>query len=94
MNDSGDKLSTEARTQEPTHVIMDGDPVTPLGALREIKAWLDHKLTDGPKETKGHQDRTGHPHYWTAVLIPDWDIRQKLDLVNDALKVTDEIANG
>ena len=62
-------------------------PLSPEALLRELRAWLSHKSENGMRETKGYADGTGHPHYWCAILFPDWDVRQKLAEIEDTLRV-------
>ncbi len=62
-------------------------PETPLEALQGIASWLKAKLQYGPIETKGHADPSGHPHFWAAVLIPDWEMRQKLSAVTSIIQI-------
>ena len=53
--------------------------------LRDIRAWLEFALKYGPVETRGSSDASGHPHSYAVVLIPDWQVKQKLANVIEAL---------
>ena len=33
-------------------------------------------------------DRSGHPHGYSVVQIPDWETRQTIDAINEALGVS------
>ncbi len=53
--------------------------------LRDLRAWLSHAIQYGPVETRGHSDQSGHPHTYAAILIPDWQVKQKLANVEEIL---------
>lgn len=57
-------------------------------ALIDIQQWMDYRLTNGPIETRGQS--TGHaghahPSGYAAVLIPDWELKQKRDIVTQCI---------
>lgn len=54
--------------------------------LLEIRSWLQTALITGPIETRGHSDNSGHPHTYAAVLIPDWQIKQKVAAIDAMLQ--------
>lgn len=57
--------------------------------LRELRAWIKSKLEYAPRKhmepEPTYPPGPGHPHGWCAVCVPDWDMRQKLDLIEEAL---------
>lgn len=70
--------------------IREDDPLTIAECLRDLRAWMDHAINYGPNKTQGHSDNSGHPHTWNALLVPDWQMKQKLDNVTAALALPDK----
>jgi hypothetical protein len=62
-------------------------------ALRDtlfgLKLWLQDRLQNGPIETRGqYEPYRGqcHPTGYSAVLVPDWEMKQRLADVEEALR--------
>ncbi len=45
--------------------------------LFQIREWLSFQLNTSVRHF-GESDRSGHPHGYAGVVIPDWDVKQKL----------------
>ena len=54
--------------------------------FQDFKLWMEDRITNGPVETKGHGDNSGHPHFWAAIQVPDWEMKQKRELLLMALE--------
>lgn len=52
--------------------------------LFQIHAWLSYKLQTDTRHF-GDSDRSGHPHGFDGVVIPNWDIKQKLQEIDSAI---------
>ena len=63
--------------------------ITVSETLRDLLEWLQYAITNGPVETRGHSDESGHPHSYAVILVPDWQIKQKLANVQDAITAHD-----
>lgn len=49
-----------------------------------MRLWMEWRLTEGPIETRGVNPPVhghSHPSGYAAILIPDWEMRQKLEVV-------------
>lgn len=58
--------------------------------LAEDLEWLNHQREINvrhiePREDPFTRSGPGHPHGWSAVCIPEWDVRQKLDAITETL---------
>lgn len=55
--------------------------------LFHLREWLT-----GHRETHtrhfGESDQSGHPHGYAGVVIPEWDLRQRLDEIQESLQRT------
>lgn len=60
-----------------------------LEVVKELGAWMKHKLEHGPIKSIQPDDAGGpynqHPSGYAAVLVPDWDMRQKLAMIQETL---------
>lgn len=64
-------------------------PLTPVGVLRELRAWMRFKLEYGPikyQQPDAVYPMNQHPSGYAAVLVPDWDMRQKLALIEETYR--------
>lgn len=67
---------------------MNDEALTPIEALQELRSWLKFKLEYGPIKHQAPESigpYNDHPKGYAAVLFPDWDVRQKVDMINEAL---------
>lgn len=54
--------------------------------LAELKAWLQHQLAVNViHRSTGKGGHDGDGTSWSAVAIPEWDVRQKLDMIDVSL---------
>lgn len=53
--------------------------------LFQLRQWLGHKMNTDVVHVSD-SDASGHPHGWAAIRIPDWDVKQKLEAIDDAMK--------
>lgn len=63
-------------------------PLKPIGALRELRSWMKFKLEHGPikhQQPDAVYPMNQHPSGYAAVLVPDWDMRQKLALIEETI---------
>ena len=58
--------------------------LTPIECVRNQIAWIK-RLLGGDLKSRGHSDMSGHPHGFTVAEVPDWDLRQKLAILEEAL---------
>jgi hypothetical protein len=66
------------------------DPVSDLDrVLTDLKIWMLRTLER--KEYRGERDRSGHPHGYTVCTCPEWELRQKLDVMQMAKDLVVEI---
>lgn len=59
--------------------------MSPRDRLVHLREWLT-----GHRETHtrhfGESDQSGHPHGYAGVVIPEWDLRQRLDEIQESLQ--------
>lgn len=66
-------------------------PMEPVTCLRDLLAWLQAGLTHNVAYVPVPSTIAGahHPHGWTAVRFADWDVRQKIAEIQEALNVAE-----
>ena len=66
------------------------DPVADLDCvLTDLNIWMLRTLER--KESRGHADPSGHPHGYTICTCPEWELRQKLNVMETAKGLVQEI---
>lgn len=61
--------------------------LSPRDLLVHIREWLNgHRQTH--TQHFGGSDASGHPHGYAGVVIPDWDVRQRLDEIEASIQAT------
>jgi hypothetical protein len=66
------------------------DPVSELDRiLTDLKIWMLRTLER--IEYRPDSDRSGHPHGYSVCLCPDWELKQKLDVIKEAKDLVTEI---
>jgi hypothetical protein len=71
------------------------DPMTsrrshPRDLLVHLRQWLvSHRETH--TQHFGESDQSGHPHGYAGVVIPEWDVRQRLEEIDNSLTVPDQL---
>lgn len=61
------------------------EELNPSAVMRDIQSWLANAVTNGPYETRGHSDQSGHPHTYAVILVPNWQVKQKLATIQESL---------
>lgn len=56
----------------------------PRDLLVHLREWLIHHRGFHTQHF-GDSDQSGHPHGYAGVVIPEWDLRQKLDDIQESL---------
>lgn len=56
----------------------------PRDLLVHMREWLNRYLQTNVKHF-GDSDQSGHPHGYAGVVIPDWDVKQRLDEIQGSL---------
>lgn len=64
---------------------MTEEVLTPIQCVRDQIAWIK-RLLDSDVKARGTTDQSGHPHGYAIVEVPDWDLRQKLEYLEESLK--------
>jgi hypothetical protein len=80
--------STNAATQPALSFDADERPKSATEVLRDLKRWMENRLKNGPIESRGQRSGYAGAHVqsgYVAVLIPDWEMKQKLESVSAAL---------
>jgi hypothetical protein len=59
--------------------------LNPRDLLVHLREWLiRHRETH--TRHFGESDQSGHPHGYAGVVIPEWDVRQRLDEIEASLR--------
>jgi hypothetical protein len=62
-----------------------------VSELQDCRAWLQRHLeTNIISRRTGNGGHDGHGNTWAAVAIPDWDVKQRIEAINEALLQEDE----
>lgn len=56
----------------------------PRDLLVHLREWLTGHQQVHTRHF-GESDQSGHPHGYAGVVIPDWDLRQRLDEIRESL---------
>lgn len=59
-------------------------PLEPRDLLVHLREWLI-RHRDCNTRHFGESDQSGHPHGYAGVVIPEWDVLQRLDEIQDSL---------
>jgi hypothetical protein len=75
-------MSTDASApkREPVDVALE-----PRDLLVHLRQWLVWKREHNTRHF-GESDQSGHPHGYAGVVIPEWDVLQKLEEIDAALE--------
>lgn len=58
----------------------------PRDLLVHLREWLKWKHETSTQHFGGSSD-AGHPYGYAGVVIPDWDVLQKLEEIEESLKL-------
>ncbi len=61
--------------------------LTPRDMLVHLQIWLIGHVQCHTQHF-GHSDPSGHPHGYAGVVIPEWDVRQRIEDVGASLEAT------
>ena len=65
-------------------------PLNPRDLLVHLRQWLiSHR--ESHTQHFGESDQSGHPHGYAGVVIPEWDVRQRLDEIEASIQSKEEI---
>lgn len=64
---------------------MSDAPLEPRDMLFQIREWLNRHLRLHTQHF-GESDQSGHPHGYAGVVIPDWDLKQRLDEIEASIR--------
>jgi len=64
-------------------------PLNPRDLLVHLRQWL---ISHRELNTRhfGESDQSGHPHGYAGVVIPEWDVRQRLDEIEASIQSKEE----
>jgi hypothetical protein len=66
------------------------NPISDLGhCLTDLDIWMRRTVQN--IETRGHSDNSGHPHTYAVCLCPEWEMRQKMDVLKMARDIVAEL---
>jgi len=58
-----------------------------LETLKDLSAWLKHQCeTNVINRSTGKGGHDGNGASWSAVAIPEWDVRQKIEAIGEAIR--------
>lgn len=86
--------ATKEPSSNPTNPASraDLDTPEPRDLLVHLREWLNYHR-ELHTQHFGESDQSGHPHGYAGVVIPGWDVRQRLDEIQaslDALRNCDD----
>lgn len=58
----------------------------PRDLLVHLREWLNRHRELNTRHF-GDSDRSGHPHGYAGVVIPEWDVRQRLDEIEASIQL-------
>jgi hypothetical protein len=62
----------------------------PRDLLVQLRQWLIWHRELNTRHF-GDSDPSGHPHGYAGVVIPEWDVRQRLDEIDGSLAIPDQL---
>jgi len=77
MTNSPNPISPQSKAPEPTRIADE------LVTWKGFALWLRHHLsTNVINRSTGKGGHDGNGNSWSAVAIPEWDVRQKLEAID------------
>jgi hypothetical protein len=68
-------------------------PIHPRDLLVHVREWLNWHLKMHARYFHD-SEQSGHPHGYTGVVIPDWDVRQRIEEISNCLNASATISLG
>lgn len=65
---------------------MSQQTLAPRDLLVFLRQWLIEQREINTRHF-GDTDQSGHPHGYAGVVIPEWDVRQKLDEIEASIQL-------
>lgn len=63
------------------------EPLDPRDLLVHLRHWLRCHRENHTRHF-GDSDPSGHPHGYAGVVIPEWDVRQRLDEIEASIQAS------